>query len=227
MLQHSTSTKNIMAALGRVQEEVDSVTKNSTNPHFRNTYVDLNGFLHALRGPLLQQGVVMVQSPGMKDSHVTVETLLTHLESGEYVMSTSSAPLTKNDPQGVGSAITYLRRYSLAALFAVPQEDDDGNAASSTSRTTSSVSSDGPPCVHEGCSGTMWDNRHNKKNPKSPDMKCKVNPDHVVWEWNKVEQWLSTALADLDGDVATRLKGALESGDIVALCKAYNFLRAA
>jgi hypothetical protein len=59
---------------------------------------------------------------------VTVETVLMH-SSGEWMSSVAAAPLSKPDAQGVGSAITYLRRYSLAAIAGIAQEDDDGQAA--------------------------------------------------------------------------------------------------
>lgn len=171
MIEHSESIGKITAAILNVQRAVDHVAKGASNPHYGNTYADLNTFLHALRGPLAEHGVTMVQGPGMDGSHVTVDTLLVH-SSGEWIRNRAAAPMQKNDPQGAGSAITYLRRYSLAALFAVPQEDDDGNAASDPKpRQERKAAPNGPTCPK--CGGGVWDNRTGKKNPRSPDWACK------------------------------------------------------
>lgn len=183
MIQHSEGLQSIMAAILAVQKDVDHVEKGSTNPHFGNTYADLNTFLHALRGPMADHGIVMTQGPGMENGHVTVDTMLYHTESGEWLRDRAAAPMQKDDPQGVGSAITYLRRYSLAALFAVPQEDDDGNAASRTPKRNGrdrqpakSKGGSGPTCPSCGTS-EVWDNRAKKEAGKfkatSPDYTCK------------------------------------------------------
>ena len=129
MILHSESMTKIRAAILAVQQAVDHVDKAATNPHFGSSYTDLNTFLHALRGPMAQAGILMTQGPGMEGDNVIVDTLLIH-ESGEWIRNRAAAPMQKLDPQGAGSAITYLRRYSLAALFAIPQEDDDGEDAS-------------------------------------------------------------------------------------------------
>ena len=62
------------------------------------------------------------------DGVASVETLISH-SSGEWISSICHAPVSKQDAQGVGSAITYLRRYSLAAMCGIAQEDDDANSA--------------------------------------------------------------------------------------------------
>jgi hypothetical protein len=66
--------------------------------------------------------------PSLDGGIVSVETVMLHT-SGEWISNTASAPVTKNDAQGVGSCITYLRRYSLAAFCGIAQEDDDANAS--------------------------------------------------------------------------------------------------
>ena len=195
MITHSDSLASLGPAIARVQEAVDHVAKSQTNPHFGSSYADLNAFLHALRGPLSEHGVLMTQAPGMDDGRVVLDTLLLHLESGEWIRNRASAPMQKSDPQGVGSATTYLRRYSLAALFAIPQEDDDGNAASSP--TTSQAkpkpkrqpSGDEPSCPK--CNGPLWDDRIDKRNPKAPDWKCK-DKDGCGWA-----MWLDSARSEL------------------------------
>lgn len=114
-----------------VQKVVENATKNAANPHLKNKYADLGAVLDAVKGPLNDNGFVILQHPatGGEKGTVTVATTLLHT-SGEWLAASVSMPLTKSDPQGVGSAITYARRYLLSALLSLTAEDDDGNAAS-------------------------------------------------------------------------------------------------
>ena len=75
-----------------------------------------------------EHGLSVMQCPSFADGIVSVETVVMH-SSGEWMASTVSAPVSKQDAQGVGSAITYCRRYSLAAVAGIAQEDDDANSA--------------------------------------------------------------------------------------------------
>jgi hypothetical protein len=130
MIEHSESLASLAPALAKAQGEVENAAKNAKNPHFRSSYADLAEIINTVRPVLSKHGLAVVQIPGYADGVVTVDTMLTHA-SGEWIMGQSAAPVAKADPQGVGSACTYLRRYSLAALCGIAQEDDDGNAASS------------------------------------------------------------------------------------------------
>jgi hypothetical protein len=128
MLHHSDSIAKLAPALVKAQAEVENATKNATNPHFKSQYADLAEIIRTVKPVFTVNGLAVLQVPGFEDGHATVESMLIH-ESGEWIAGVSGAPLQKADPQGVGSAITYLRRYSLAALAGIAQEDDDGNAA--------------------------------------------------------------------------------------------------
>ena len=129
-MQHSDSVTKIATALAKVAAEIENPTKNAENPHFRNRYADLAEIINTSRVLLAQHGLAVVQCPGMDDlGRVTVESMLVH-ESGEWIKGTARSPIPKADPQGVGSATTYLRRYSLAALLGLAQEDDDAETAS-------------------------------------------------------------------------------------------------
>lgn len=70
--------------------------------------------------------------------HIGLETRLIHAESGQWISSMAVIPLPKNDPQGMGSAITYARRYSLCAMLGIVTEDDDGESAKIGSKSLSS-----------------------------------------------------------------------------------------
>jgi len=128
-MRQSTSIAKLAPALVKAQAEVENATKNANNPHFRSQYADLAEIIRTVKPVFTSHGLAIVQMPGLEEGHATVETMLVH-DSGEWIASVAGAPLAKADPQGVGSAITYLRRYSLAAIAGIAQEDDDGNAAS-------------------------------------------------------------------------------------------------
>lgn len=127
-MNKSESIKEIATALAKAQGEIENATKGAVNPHFRSKYADLAEVLNTVRPTLARHGISVMQMPSYEDGMVTVETLIAH-ESGEWISSSISAPVTKQDAQGVGSAVTYCRRYSLAAMCGIAQEDDDGNSA--------------------------------------------------------------------------------------------------
>jgi hypothetical protein len=124
----SESIAAIAAALAKAQAEMGNAIKDRTNPAFRSTYADLASVREAVTGPLSANGIAVVQAPGNDGDSVTVETRLLHT-SGEWIGSVVSARPAKNDPQAVGSAITYLRRYGLMAMTGIAPDDDDGQAA--------------------------------------------------------------------------------------------------
>ncbi|TWI46315.1 ERF superfamily protein [Pseudomonas duriflava] len=128
-MKMSESIDALAKALAAAQAEIENATKGSINPHFRNKYADLAEILNTARPVLSKHGISVVQMPGFEDGKVSVETVLMH-ESGQWISNTLLGPCAKLDPQGVGSAITYYRRYSLAAFAGIAQEDDDANEAS-------------------------------------------------------------------------------------------------
>jgi hypothetical protein len=125
----SPTFANLAAALAAAQGELDNASKSSENPHFRSRYADLAEVRDTVVPVLARHGLSVVQLPSYADGVVSVETVLLHV-SGEYLSGVTSAPVSKQDAQGVGSAITYCRRYSLAAVACIAQDDDDGEAAS-------------------------------------------------------------------------------------------------
>lgn len=127
-MNKSDSIAALSKALAKAQGEVENASKSSTNPHFKSKYADLAEVINTVRPVFCANGLSFVQMPSFESGIASVETLLTH-ESGEWISNVASAPVTKQDAQGVGSAITYLRRYSLAAFAGIAQEDDDANAS--------------------------------------------------------------------------------------------------
>lgn len=130
MIEQSPTISKLATALVQVQGTVEGALKGKKNPAFKSNYADLSSVWDACREQLVGNGLTVVQFPGeMVDNRMTMTTQLTH-ESGEWMRGTLSIPLSKVDAQGYGSAVTYARRYALAAVVGVCPEDDDGNAAS-------------------------------------------------------------------------------------------------
>jgi len=125
-LEHATP--ELFAALAKAQNAVENAHKGSLNPHFKNRYADLAEVLNTVRPVFSECGLSIVQETSFDGSLVSVTTALCH-EKGGYVTAIASCVPAKADAQGVGAATTYLRRYSLAAVTGVAQEDDDGQSA--------------------------------------------------------------------------------------------------
>lgn len=132
-MQKSETIGELAKALALAQAEIEGAKKDSENPFFRSKYADLASVRDACQSALSKQGIAVVQVPAtavMENATVvSVETLMMH-SSGEWISGDLGAVPVKDDPQGIGSCITYLRRYALAAFAGVAPEDDDGNAAS-------------------------------------------------------------------------------------------------
>lgn len=130
MIETSESIKALADALHGVQGEITGVSRNAANPFHKSKYANLEAVIAAVREPLQRHGVVFVQAPGVSSEGTQeVTTLLIHAKTGEWLQSTLTIPLAKQDPQGAGSAITYACRYSLMAMLGVPPVDDDGEIA--------------------------------------------------------------------------------------------------
>lgn len=135
-MTRSEQINELAVALTKAQRTMKGAAKDSENPHFRSKYADLASVWDACREPLTANGLSVVQSPRLISAGdgqwlVEVETTLLHT-SGQFMADALAVPVTKADAQGAGSAITYARRYALAAFVGVAPEDDDGNAASAT-----------------------------------------------------------------------------------------------
>lgn len=132
-MQKSDSINELAKALVKVQRALKPAVKESDNPFFKSKYADLTAVWEACYLPLADNGLALVQvgEPTIEGDKVHLTSMLIH-ESGQWIAGTFSAPYVKQDAQAVGSCITYLRRYSLAAMVGVRTEDDDGAAASGT-----------------------------------------------------------------------------------------------
>lgn len=131
-MKTSDSIKQLSAALLKAQRSITFASKDANNPHFKSKYADLPAVIDAIKPALNDAGIVFLQTFSPSETgFIAVTTRLMH-ETGEWIEDTATVPLPKSDPQGYGSAATYARRYSLAAITGLYQDDDDGNAASNT-----------------------------------------------------------------------------------------------
>ena len=128
-MKTSESIIKISGALLAAQKDITFAGMTKTNPQFHSQYADLPSVIDAVKTPLNNNGIVFLQtcSPS-EDDKLHLTTRLLH-ESGEWIEDMMVMPLVKSNPQGLGSAISYARRYSLAAITGLYQADDDGQAA--------------------------------------------------------------------------------------------------
>lgn len=138
-MNKSEQTNELFTALAKAQAEIEGAVKDSTNPHFRSKYADLSSVMQACKTPLSKHGLSVAQLPDSDDPEVVAVTTVLGHTSGQWISSRIVMRPTKSDPQGVGSALTYCRRYALAAMVGVCPEDDDGNIASAPKEAESPV----------------------------------------------------------------------------------------
>lgn len=125
----SDSIAKITPAIGKVQAQIAPAKKEGVNTYFNNAkYATLSSVWDACREPLKANEITVIQLPGKDDLGYYLETILLHV-STEFISGKMYFHCPKDDPQGIGSAITYARRYSLAAALGICPEDDDGEAS--------------------------------------------------------------------------------------------------
>lgn len=122
--------KNLSQALVKFHANFKPIKKDAQNPFFKSDYLTLSGILDAVRQPLSANGLAVVQTMRVNDVSTLLVTKLLH-ESGEELSSEMVMPVLQ-DPQKMGSLITYYKRYQLQALLGIStaDEDDDGNFVS-------------------------------------------------------------------------------------------------
>jgi len=123
----SQSIALISAALASAQGEMENASKDRQNTHFNSRYADLASVIQAVRAPLSKHGIAFTQPTTNEGGRVIVRTVLSH-KSGEWLGCELSARPQQDTPQGIGSTMTYLRRYSLMAMTGIAPDDDDGEA---------------------------------------------------------------------------------------------------
>ena len=221
-MRQSDTISELAAALAKAQGEFEHARKDRENTHFKNQYATLASLLDACRGPLTANGLSVVQGPSGWNKEagvVEVTTMLLH-KSGQFIETTTCAPLGKSDVQAVGSAITYLRRYALAAVVGIApadDTDDDGQAAAAAapqrrapSKPDRAERTETPQARFADAMRARW-----KRMPRMPE-------EHLVCrELYGVDDWWEVSTEDAEEGLAL-----LEECDDATLkerlMKAYN-----
>lgn len=126
--EQSINIGALAKALAAAQATITNPKADSANPFYDSHYADLASVIEAVREPLAANGIARVQAVLSRGPEVGVRTALVHA-SGEWIAATVWCKPEKSGPQALGSVITYLRRYSLAAAVGVAQQDDDAESA--------------------------------------------------------------------------------------------------
>lgn len=119
-------------AFVKAQKNIGKAHKDGENPYFSSNYATLTSVMDACSGALEENNLSVLQPFSVDGDFICLETVLMH-ESGQWIKGTLRVKPVKNDPQTIGSTITYMRRYGLSAMVGVCNEDDDGNKANSRS----------------------------------------------------------------------------------------------
>ncbi len=140
-MEKSETIGKLTLALSKVQSQLRPAKENSKNPFFKSSYADLGSVWDSVRKLLAENELAIIQMPTDVGG---LTTIISH-SSGEYMSSTMYIP-SKEDAHGVGSAISYARRYALASVVGVVTgDDDDGNMAVKVNRVASSKKSTPKP----------------------------------------------------------------------------------
>lgn len=120
--------KTLNEALASIQALGLKAKESGKNPHYNSTYSELEDVWEVLRKPLMDNDIVVTQLVEIPELPQNIlVTTATHIPSGTAIKSTIPLITSKDDMQGLGSAITYARRYALSAMFNIVTSDDDGN----------------------------------------------------------------------------------------------------
>jgi ERF superfamily len=123
-INHSSTIGKLFEALAKAQGQIQCALKDKKNPYFKSSYADLTSVWEACKPALSENGLAVIQTVEGTKLDMFLVTWLGH-SSGEWMKSKLPLIMIKQDPQSLGSALTYARRYSLSAMVGVCADDDD------------------------------------------------------------------------------------------------------
>lgn len=132
-----SDTGSLLGALLAAQQEMPALKKTATNPHFKSKFAPLDTIVETVNPILHKHGLVWSTLPGHDEYGPALTYRLSHAPTGDAIEGTMPLLLSKQDPQGMGSAITYARRYALCAVLNLVADDDDDGARAGTTRPSS------------------------------------------------------------------------------------------
>jgi hypothetical protein len=138
---NETNINKLALALNKAQTSMTAAKKDKSNPFFKSKYADLSSVFLAVKDAFSENGLSVTQLMEVRDDgRMILKTILLHA-SGQNLESCMCLPDIQ-DPQKIGSAITYFRRYSLMSIAGIPADDDDGNTASAYTKTKEAKATD-------------------------------------------------------------------------------------
>lgn len=127
--QMSANCDIVLSKLMKAKQKIGTVKKDSKNPFHKSNYASLNAYIDASEEHLLENGLILVQAGNGSFAEPVIVATLIHPESGQWLKSYLPILNPKQDSQGLGASVTYMRRYSIATLLGLVSEDDDGETA--------------------------------------------------------------------------------------------------
>lgn len=144
-VSHSAEIKEFVAALAKAQGSMKPAVFNKINPHYKNKYADFSSCMDACRIPLSENGLAPIQYVETIEGKLYLITMIAHI-SGQWMKSEFPIVATKMDSQGIGSAMTYAKRYSLCGMIGIVADedvsnDDDGETAVGRGKSVDNIKS--------------------------------------------------------------------------------------
>lgn len=207
-ISHSTEIKDIVAALAKAQGVMKPAIFNRVNPHFKSRYADFSSCMDACRQPLSDNGIAVIQYCETIEGKLSLITMLAHI-SGQWMKSEFPLISAKMDSQGIGSAMTYAKRYSLCGMVGiVADEDGDDDGEASIGRGKQSES---PKPNSKVMNAPMQKiSAHQVEILKG--MKAKLDKEC----WEKLAKWMEgtykiSSIEDLPSEAFSKVFGAFEN----------------
>jgi len=212
-MRRSESIAALAGALSKARADFKAVIKAAENPYFKSNYADLSTLIDATKDGLSKNGLCLIQSPGKitETNRVSITSLLIH-SSGEWLEDDLEMPVTKADAQGLGSAITYGRRYAYQSILNIAgEDDDDGNAAvgrtqkdrkgSSTDMSTTDGENINPTQVRAFWSAAKQGNKSKADVQKwfAEELGIEHTDEMLKKDFNKAMKWAVKPSEDLTG----------------------------
>jgi hypothetical protein len=220
MLTQSEHIDQLAAALADVQALIDGVLKDSPNAVYGSRYADLSKVWEAFQRVGPDHGLSVVQLPGTFDPEARTMAMSVRLmhSSGQWLGGEMSMPLSRADAHAYGSACTYARRYSLAALVGICPHDDDGNAAAGVEVSANRIGASTPcrPRVAPHAHGLRY---VSQMSTSAPTMEPKVQTDELPEALSKPERPAVDDPQQLE-ELQNLLKFA--GVEVAALCRHYR-----
>ena len=208
--QEAIEIKTLRRKFARACQGIANVTKTKTadTGKYTYTYADLSDVLRTVKDALTVQGLALSQPVQVRDGLQFVDTMIIDEETGQYLMFPGTAHALERDPQAMGSALTYGRRYTLTSLFGMEVDDDDGRAAHTTA--TRPTERSGAEKEIRALVGLMDDEQRKvyvdafkaEHGSNLTDLRVARHGDALGWtkwwidEWEKDQLWKTAAAAE-------------------------------